>query len=35
NEYSLKGKNKAKADKTKHGIGKSMKSQSQRSVHLK
>ncbi|GJX13641.1 reverse transcriptase domain-containing protein [Tanacetum coccineum] len=35
NGYSLKDKNEAKTDKTKHGIGKSMKSQSQRRVHLK
>ncbi|GKF52434.1 hypothetical protein Tco_0159344, partial [Tanacetum coccineum] len=30
NGYSLKDKNEAKTDKTKHGIRKSMKSQSQR-----
>ncbi|GJW92581.1 hypothetical protein Tco_0170134 [Tanacetum coccineum] len=35
NGYSLKDKNKAKTDKTKHGIGKSVKSQSRRRVHLK
>ncbi|GKF60317.1 hypothetical protein Tco_0177103 [Tanacetum coccineum] len=28
NEYSLKDKNKAKTDKTKHGIGKSVKNRS-------
>ncbi|GJT05447.1 hypothetical protein Tco_0839909 [Tanacetum coccineum] len=35
NEYSLKDKNEAKTDKTEHGNGKGMKSQSQRRVHLK
>ncbi|GJS52613.1 hypothetical protein Tco_0625975 [Tanacetum coccineum] len=35
NEYSLKDKNKAKTNKTEHGNGKSVKSQSQRRVHLK
>ncbi|GKC16325.1 hypothetical protein Tco_1013107 [Tanacetum coccineum] len=35
NGYSLKDKNEAKTDKTEHGNGKSMKSRSQRRVHLK
>ncbi|GKB71446.1 hypothetical protein Tco_0932858 [Tanacetum coccineum] len=35
NEYSLKDKNKAKMDKTEYEIRKSVKSQSQRCVHLK
>ncbi|GKE23809.1 hypothetical protein Tco_1435321 [Tanacetum coccineum] len=35
NGYSLKDKNEAKTDKTEHGIGKSVKSRSQRRVHLK
>ncbi|GKC80311.1 hypothetical protein Tco_1131085 [Tanacetum coccineum] len=35
NEYSLKDKNKAKADKTKHGNGMSVKNRSQRHMHLK
>ncbi|GKA26794.1 hypothetical protein Tco_0712903 [Tanacetum coccineum] len=35
NGYSEKDKNKGKTDKTKHGIGKSVKSRSRRHVHLK
>ncbi|GKA83123.1 hypothetical protein Tco_0789871 [Tanacetum coccineum] len=35
NGYSLKDKNKAKTNKTKHGIEMSVKSRSQRRVHLK
>ncbi|GJR36765.1 hypothetical protein Tco_1212449 [Tanacetum coccineum] len=35
NGYSLKDKNKAKTDKTKHWIGMSVKNQSRRRVYLK
>ncbi|GKE34230.1 hypothetical protein Tco_1453552 [Tanacetum coccineum] len=35
NGYSLKDKNKGKTDKTEHGNEMSVKSQSQRRVHLK
>ncbi|GJR47244.1 retrotransposon protein, putative, ty1-copia subclass [Tanacetum coccineum] len=35
NGYSQKDKNKSKTDKTEHGIGMSVKSRSQRHVHLK